>query len=296
MTRTAMRFEVARGQQAAGVGAYQVRPVAPLADEVAVIPAALEHHMGKAERQRAVGARPHPKPEIGLPGEAHVAGINDDQPHVALQRRDRRGCVGDAGEAGVVAPQEQHAAVLDIRHGAHATGADTADAISVAGGEGAPPAAEVHGDARVRGADGVRQPLDEAGGIRDRGGGGGSQGEDNRLRLILVRDPAQGGGGQIECLVPANPFPAGIGVALRAGAPQWMGQPLRMIDQFRRRPPLGAERLPGRMRGIRVQPGEAALFDRRHRATAGDAEAAIAVDTLRAGMLSHAIVLRSAYR
>jgi hypothetical protein len=113
---------------------------------------------------------------------------------------------------------------------------------------------------------------------------------------MLVRDPAHGRRGQIECLVPAHAFPAGVGIALRAGAPQRMGQPFRMIDQFRPRPSLRAERLPGRMRGVGVKPGEAAIFDRRHRAAAGDAEATIAVDALRAGVLSHAIVLRSAYR
>ena len=63
-----------------------------------------------------------------------------------------------------------------------------------------------------------------------------------------------------------------------------------MIDEFRRRPPLGAERLPGRVRWVGVQPGEAAILYRRHRAAAGDAEAAIAVDALRAG------VIRPCYR
>jgi len=63
----------------------------------------------------------------------------------------------------------------------------------------------------------------------------------------LVRDPAHGGGGQIKRHVPANPFPARINVALRAGAPQRMRQPFGMIDEFRRRPALGAERLSGRV-------------------------------------------------
>ena len=44
--------------------------------------------MGEAERQRAVGAGPHPEPEIGLAGEADMARVDDDQPHAALQRRD----------------------------------------------------------------------------------------------------------------------------------------------------------------------------------------------------------------
>ena len=69
-----------------------------------------------------------------------------------------------------------------------------------------------------------------------------------------------------------------------------------MIDEFRRRPALGADRLPGRVRWVGVEPGEAAIFDRRHRAAAGDAEPAIAVDALRAGVISHDISLPSAYR
>ena len=113
---------------------------------------------------------------------------------------------------------------------------------------------------------------------------------------MLVRDPAHGSGGQIERRVPADPFPAWIGIALRAGAPQRMRQPFRVIDEFRRRPPLGADRLPGRVRRVGVKPGEAAIFHRRHRAAAGDAEAAIAVDALYAGVISHDISLPSAYR
>ena len=143
MARVAARRQVALGQQATGVGAHQQRPVAPGADEVAVVPAALDHQVGEAERERAVGAGPHPQPDIGLAGEADMARVDDDQPHAALQRRDRRGRVGEAGEARVVAPQDQAAAVGDVRHRPAAAGADAADAIGVAGGEGAAPAAEV---------------------------------------------------------------------------------------------------------------------------------------------------------
>ena len=57
----------------------------------------------------------------------------------------------------------------------------------------------------------------------------------------------------------------GIGIAFRPGTPQRVGQPVRMIDEFRRGAALGAKRLPGGVRGIGVQPDEAAIFDHRHR-------------------------------
>ena len=60
-----------------------------------------------------------------------------------------------------------------------------------------------------------------------------------------------------------------------------------MIDELRSRASLGAERLPGWVRRIGVQPFETAVFYRRHGAAAGDAQSAIAVDVLRSGLMSH---------
>jgi hypothetical protein len=280
--RTAARHEVVLGQRPAGVGAHQKRPIAPLADEIAVVPAALDHHMGEAECQRAVGAGPHPEPQIGLVGEARMARVDHDEPHAALQRFDDRSGVRETGIAGVVAPQNEAAAVLDVRHRATAAGADAADAVGIAGGEGAAPAADIEGDCRVRGAKGVRQPTNEAGRIRDRGGGGGRQGKGDRLRPVAFRGPAHRSGGQVQGLVPADPFPAGVWVTLGPGAAQRVGQPLRMIDELRCRAALGAERLARRVRGIGLETGEAALFDHGDAAASGDAQPAIAVNALRA--------------
>jgi hypothetical protein len=66
-----------------------------------------------------------------------------------------------------------------------------------------------------------------------------------------------------------------------------------MIHKFRARAPLGADRLPGRVRRIGVEPDETTIFDRCHRAAAGDAEATITVDALRASAIGHAIELAS---
>ena len=69
-----------------------------------------------------------------------------------------------------------------------------------------------------------------------------------------------------------------------------MRQPLRMIDKFRRRAALGAERLPGWMCWIGIEAGEAALLDDRDRATSSDAEPAINMDALRIGVIGHRIL------
>jgi hypothetical protein len=69
-----------------------------------------------------------------------------DQPHAALQRFNDCGRMGETGVTGVVAPQNEAAAVLDVRHRATAAGADAADPVGIAGGEGAAPAADIEGD------------------------------------------------------------------------------------------------------------------------------------------------------
>jgi hypothetical protein len=64
-----------------------------------------------------------------------------------------------------------------------------------------------------------------------------------------------------------------------------------MIDEFRGRAALGAERLAGRVLSIGFEPRESAIFDHRNRPASGDAEPAIAVNTLRAGRIGHRILL-----
>ena len=58
------------------VGPHQERAVGPFGDEVAVVPPALDHHVGEAERQRPIGSGPHPQPDIGLAGETDPARID----------------------------------------------------------------------------------------------------------------------------------------------------------------------------------------------------------------------------
>ena len=130
----------------------------------------LDHDIRDAERERAVGTGPHAQPQIGLAREPDMARIDHNQPHAALQCLDRRGRVREAGVARVITPQNQAAGVRDIRHRAAAAHSDAGDAIGVARRKGAPPAADVECDRRIRRAEGISEPLDKAAGISNRGG------------------------------------------------------------------------------------------------------------------------------
>jgi hypothetical protein len=50
---------------------------------------------------------------------------------------------------------------------------------------------------------------------------------------VLLSDTLHRGGGQIQRLVPADPFPPGIGSSLGTGSSERVRQPLRVIDQLR---------------------------------------------------------------
>ena len=96
--------EISGAQQPAGIGANEMRRVGPRPHELAIVPAAADHHMREAKRERPVGARANAQPEVGLAGEADMARIDDYELHPALERRHRRGRVGQAGVGGVVTP------------------------------------------------------------------------------------------------------------------------------------------------------------------------------------------------
>ena len=75
-----------------------------------------------------------------------MARVDHDQPHAALQRLDGGGRMREARVAGVVAPQDEAAAVGDVRHrAAAAAGADAADAVGVAGGKRRAPSRRCRG-------------------------------------------------------------------------------------------------------------------------------------------------------
>jgi hypothetical protein len=196
-----------------------------------------------------------------------------------------------ACEARVVSPQDQNAAVLDIRHSARTADADTADPVGVARGKASTPAAQIEGNTCVRRTECVGKAPDEDGRVRDRRRGWGRQCDCDRLRSIPRRASAHRISGQVERFVPADPLPAGIGITLRAGTAQRMGQPLAMIDQFGGRTPFSTKCLAGRMSRIRIEAGKTVAFDDRNRAASGNAKCAITVDALSIRANGHALLL-----
>ena len=62
-----------------------------------------------------------------------------------------------------------------------------------------------------------------------------------------VSDLAQLCSSRFQGFLPTDALPAGIGIALGPGAFEGIEQAVWVVDKLRRRPPLGAERLAGRV-------------------------------------------------
>ena len=72
--------------------------------------------MRDTEGESAVGARPHPQPDIGLVGETGAARVDHNQPRTSFERRIGGGRMGQPGKIWVVAPEEDAAGILKVRH------------------------------------------------------------------------------------------------------------------------------------------------------------------------------------
>src|SRR5262249_39761545 len=94
---------------------------------------------------------------------------------------------------------------------------------------------------QVRRAESVHESPYKSARIPNRRCGWRGLAEGNALRTPPIGDPAHSGGDLIERRVPGNLFPAWIGVSLRPPPAQWARQPLRVVDELRRRPSLGAD-------------------------------------------------------
>src|SRR6266568_6605602 len=151
----ALSIKIALGQQTAAVRAHQQWAVRPVTDEVAIIPAALDHDMGNAERQRAVGTRSHSQPEIRLVRGPSAAGVDNNQTRSSFERRRGGNSVGEPGNIRVVAPKQDAAGMLEVRH--IATGNSSAEGI-LRGQKPSPPA-QFHRRAQVRTTERIHQAL-----------------------------------------------------------------------------------------------------------------------------------------
>ena len=109
--------------------------------------------------------------------------------------------------------------------------------------------------------------------------------EGHRLRAVAFPQLRQPARDFLHRLVPAHPLPARVGIALGSGAAQRIAQPLRVVNQLRRRLPLDADAPVGMVR-VGLQPHEATVLHRRHHPAAGLAHGAVGADFLgHAGML-----------
>ena len=127
MTDISAFGEIDGAQEPTGIGANEMRRVGPLAHELPVVPTAADHDMRETESERPVGAGPNAQPKIRLGRETDMAWVDDDELHSALERSDGGSRVREARVGGVVAPEDQAAAVLDVRHrAAAAAGGDAA--------------------------------------------------------------------------------------------------------------------------------------------------------------------------
>ena len=141
MTSVPSFGEIGGAQEPAVIGADEMRRVCPGPHELVVVPASAYHEMRDAERERPVGARTNAEPKVGLARKPDMARINDDELHPALERRGRGRRMGEPRVGGVVTPQDQAPAVLDVRHrSTAAAGGDAAHSERIAGREAASPA------------------------------------------------------------------------------------------------------------------------------------------------------------
>jgi len=164
-----------------------------------------------------------------------------------------------------MAPQQDAAGLAVIRH-----------ADAVAGGEGAGklamPGADLPRIAVVRRAEGVDQPVDPGLRVGKSGPGACGDAEGNRLGAALGSDAAHRRRRLVERLVPGDPLPARVRVALWPGAAHRVKQPVGRFDQCRRSAPLGAKGFAGRVRWVRLDRHKAPVLDDRLATAARGAE------------------------
>ena len=171
-----------------------------------------------------------------------------------------------------MAPEEHAAGGVEVR------GPDPC-AEGVAGGVVLVPVADLGAVHVVRAAERAHEPLEPGERVGDGGSARGRDRERDPFRPVLLRDAPQVRGREVQRLVPADPDPAGVGVALGAGALEWMQHPVGAVDEVGGGLPLRAERAPGGMVGVPLDGGQAPVPHHRDapaartakRAPAGDA-------------------------
>jgi hypothetical protein len=205
---------------------------------------------------------------VGPACEPSALGVDHHQPRAAPEGGDRRGGVRQPGHRRVVAPVEDDAGVVEVRH----VDARYRRAVGVDRGEVAPPAAQLHVGHVVGAAERAPQPHDPVDGVADRGARRRTVAEHDRLGAVPGPQRQQPLGHGVERLVPADLLPAGVGGALPVRTPEWHEEPVGMLDQLGSGLALRAHRPTGRMCRERLQGREPPVGDLRRRPAPRHAE------------------------
>ncbi|MCG3209862.1 MAG: hypothetical protein FOGNACKC_03489 [Anaerolineae bacterium] len=154
-TGAAWGGKIACGQQAAVIRANEQGAIRPVPDKGPIVPAFLNHHIGQAQSQSAIGARPHLQPDIGLLGQPGVAGIDHNQVRPSFEGGHGSGSVSEPGQVWVVPPKQDTAGIFKIGH--IVAGNTTTKGISR--GQIPAPTAQLHRGAKIGAAKGVLQSF-----------------------------------------------------------------------------------------------------------------------------------------
>ena len=197
-----------------------VRHVGIFRQVVAVGESVTEQHVHNCAGERAVGARPQAKRQVGLPHRVVLVDVyRHDRRAALLAGADRVGHHVDLGRHGVCAPDD-HA--IGLRHLARVRPHHHAGA----GDEARPGGIDADGREEARIALGVPQPVDSV--AHHPAHRTGVVVGPNALRSKLPLGGQKALRNGVERLVPRD---AGESTRpLRAGALQWVKEPVRMVD------------------------------------------------------------------
>ena len=197
----ASRFHVGFAQETAAVDMHQQGQVGLLLDELAVVDALLDHHMGHGQAQGRVGGHLHRHPLVGMDRGSRVVRSNGDHLGAVVAGFGHEVGVGDLGVDRVAAPDQDQVGIEQVVRG-------TAERHL----------AHRHPDARAvvtdLGVDVQHRGVQHQGGAQHRQAGAAVG-----LGCALVPDDGAGAvaadhhvdhlvGDVVQSLVPAHPFPA----------------------------------------------------------------------------------------
>src|SRR6516162_10683969 len=190
----------------------------------------------------------------------------------------------EPGDTWVVAPEDETAAVGNVCHRAANSRRDATNSIGISRSVTSAPSAKFNIRARVRSTERVHQSPYPWRRVRYGRSGWRSHAEGKGLWAITIRNPSHCCSDQLKRVVPVDPLPTGIRIALWSCSLKRVRQPFRVIHQFGGSQALCAKCLAGWVRGVRMESNKIAVLDFRHVAAACDTQSAIAMEPHRAAL------------